>query len=355
VTPPAASIAQRVSDWQALHGRQDLPWQNTSDPYRVWVSETMLQQTQVATVRGYFARFMERFPTVQALAAASLDDVLGSWSGLGYYSRARNLYACAQAVVHVHGGVFPRSAALLESLPGIGRSTAAAIASLCFGERVAILDANVRRVLTRVLGFGGDLAQAANTRALWDAAQALLPPADAPTPAGFSMQRYTQGVMDLGAGVCVPRQPLCGACPLADVCVARAQNRVQDYPLRTRKLRRSAQSIWLLYMQDAQGAVWLSKRPTPGVWAGLYCLPLFDSEAHLLAAALEAGAQPQAMEVFVHVLTHKDLHLHPWRMRLPVTQPPVGPSVAMAGAWFAPDQWPALGLPAPVRRLLQGG
>ena len=351
--PPAASIAQRVSDWQALHGRQDLPWQNTTDPYRVWVSETMLQQTQVATVRGYFTRFMDRFPTVQALADASMDEVLGMWSGLGYYSRARNLHACAQAVIQLHGGAFPRSAAQLESLPGIGRSTAAAIASLCYGERVAILDANVRRVLTRVLGFGGDLAQAAQTRALWDAAQAVLPPEGAPAPAGFSMQRYTQGVMDLGAGLCLPRQPLCTACPLADICVARAQDRVQDYPRRSRKLKRSAQSIWLLYLQDARGAVWLDKRPTPGVWAGLYCLPLFDSEADLLAAALDAGARPEPMAAFVHVLTHKDLHLHPWRMRLPVTQPPVGPSAAMAGAWLAPDQWPALGLPAPVRRLLQ--
>ncbi len=217
---------------------------------------------------------MARFPSVSALAAATQDDVLGLWSGLGYYSRARNLHACAQAVVQAHGGAFPRSAAQLADLPGIGRSTAAAIASLCFGERVAILDANVRRVLSRALGFGGDLAQAAQARALWDAAQALLPPQDGDAPAGFSMQRYTQGVMDLGATLCLPRQPRCGTCPLAEICVARAQNRVQDYPLRTRKLKRSAQQIWLLWLQDANGASLAGQAAHAGR-VGRFVLPAF--------------------------------------------------------------------------------
>ncbi len=350
-------IARRVCDWQAAHGRHDLPWQNTRDPYRVWVSEIMLQQTQVRTVIGYFARFMARFPSVSALAAASQDDVLALWSGLGYYSRARNLHACAQAVVQAHGGEFPGSAAQLATLPGIGRSTAAAIASLCFDERVAILDANVRRVLSRALGFAADLAQAANNRALWDAAQALLPPQGAPAPAGFSMQRYTQGVMDLGATVCLPRQTRCGTCPLGDLCVARAQDRVQDYPLRTRTLKRSAQQIWLVWLSDASGAVWLDKRPTPGVWAGLYCLPLFDSELGLLAALAGVPhiSAPQPLPTFVHVLTHKDLHIHPWRAQLVGESAQAGPAVLSSGAWVAADRWPALGLPAPVRRLLQEG
>ena len=260
-------------------------------------------------------------------------------------------------MVEQHGGAFPRSAAQLAELPGIGRSTAAAIASLCFGERVAILDANVRRVLSRALGFGGDLAQAAQARALWDAAQALLPQEDSDAPDGFSMQRYTQGVMDLGATLCLPRQPRCADCPLADICVARAQNRVQDYPLRTRKLKRSAQQIWLLWLQDASGAVWLDKRPTPGVWAGLYCLPLFDSEAALLAAAAGwgQGATPQALPAFVHVLTHKDLHLHPWQFKLAQEHPPFDGRATQQGQWFSAAAWPALGLPAPVRRLLEAG
>ena len=350
-------IALRVCDWQATHGRHDLPWQNTRDPYRVWVSEIMLQQTQVRTVIAYFARFMARFPTVGDLAAASQDEVLALWSGLGYYSRARNLHACAQAVVQMHGGMFPRSAAQLATLPGIGRSTAAAIASLCFDERVAILDANVRRVLSRVLGFAADLSQAANNRALWDAAQALLPPPAAPAPVGFSMQRYTQGVMDLGATVCLPRQPRCGACPLADVCVARAQDRVQDYPLRTRTLKRSAQQIWLVWLRDPAGAVWLDKRPTPGVWAGLFCLPLLESEAALLAALaqLPPYATPLALPAFVHVLTHKDLHIHPWRVQLAQAVAHPAASAFQGGEWVAAERWPALGLPAPVRRLLETG
>src|SRR3954470_24850735 len=184
----APAFAETVVAWQHTHGRSELPWQNTQDPYRVWLSEVMLQQTQVATVLGYYARFLQRFPDVRALAAASEDDVLGLWSGLGYYSRARNLHRCAQAVVARFGGEFPRTASELETLPGIGRSTAAAIASFCFGERVAILDGNVKRVLTRVLAFGSDLAQSANEKALWNQATELLPKRDLTN----AMPRYTQ-------------------------------------------------------------------------------------------------------------------------------------------------------------------
>jgi A/G-specific adenine glycosylase len=327
------------------HGRNDLPWQNTQDPYRVWLSEIMLQQTQVVTVRGYFTRFMERFPDVKALATATLDDVLGLWSGLGYYSRARNLHHCAQDVMALHGGVFPSSAEVLVTLPGIGRSTAAAIASLCFGERVAILDANVKRVVTRVLGFDADLAQAANERALWDAATTLLP---APKGAAATMPRYTQGMMDLGATVCLPKKPQCQACPVSAFCAATKAGDPQRYPVRTRKLKRSSQSIWLLWAQSAQGAVWLAKRPTPGVWAGLHCLPLFDSEEALHGVVPAQWHQHlRADAVFTHVLTHKDLHLHPWQLTLP--------DQALdwdEGRWVSACEWPALGLPAPIRKLL---
>jgi A/G-specific adenine glycosylase len=340
----AASIVQ----WQKLHGRNDLPWQNTQDPYRVWLSEIMLQQTQVVTVRGYFSRFLERFPDVGALASASLDDVLGLWSGLGYYTRARNLHRCAQTVVAQHGGAFPQEASVLVTLPGIGRSTAAAISSLCFGEREAILDANVKRVVTRFLGFDGDLALAANERALWDAASTLLPD---PSSAVRHMPRYTQGMMDLGATVCLPKNPQCLLCPVQSGCMARLAGDPQRYPVRTRKLKRSSQSIWLLWAQAVDGAVWLSKRPTPGVWAALHCMPLFESEEALLAAVpAEWKAQVHADDVFTHVLTHKDLHLHPWRLSLP------DQSLGWAdGQWVSAQQWPALGLPAPVRKLLARG
>jgi A/G-specific adenine glycosylase len=340
-------LASRLVRWQSTHGRNHLPWQATRDPYRVWLSEIMLQQTQVATVLGYFERFTQRFPDVAALAAAELDEVLGLWSGLGYYSRARNLHAAARQVVALHGGAFPNTAEQLQTLPGIGRSTAAAIASICFGERVAILDGNVKRVLTRVLGFGADLAEGANERVLWQQAQDLLPTRDLAT----TMPRYTQAVMDLGAGLCNARKPDCERCPLADLCVARREGRPTHYPVKTRKLKRSAQSLWLLWARTKAGAVWMAPRPTPGVWAGLYCFELFDSREALLASLPGVDASKlQDAPAFKHVLTHKDLYLHPVRVQVPVSarRARVG-----AGQWVQASEWPALGLPAPVRRLLE--
>ncbi len=344
------SFAAAVVQWQASHGRHDLPWQNTQDPYRVWLSEIMLQQTQVITVREYFARFLQRCPDVQSLAAASLDEVLGLWSGLGYYTRARNLHRCAQQVVNEFGGQFPRSAALLQTLPGIGRSTAAAISSLCFEERVAILDANVKRVVTRVLGFDADLAKAANERSLWEAASALIPTAEQAQSAQ-TMQRYTQGMMDLGATVCLPKKPQCWVCPVQPQCVAAAQGQPEKYPVRTRTLKRSSQSIWLLWACRQDGAVWLSKRPTPGVWAGLYCLPWTDSEVALVST-LPANLQTtvRSLPVVLHVLTHKDLYLHPR-----VVECSANTRLDDAGQWFLPAQWRDAGLPAPIRKLLEQG
>ena len=342
----ASNFATQVVAWQRQHGRNTLPWQNTQDPYRVWLSEIMLQQTQVVTVIGYFAQFLERCPTVADLAAASSDEVMGLWSGLGYYSRARNLHRCAQLVVELHGGQFPRDAATLTTLPGIGRSTAAAIASLCFGERVAILDANVKRVVTRVLGFDADLASSANEKKLWDAATGLLPTAKHATT---DMPRYTQGMMDLGATVCSPKKPSCLLCPVHSHCVAAKAGDPERYPVRTRKLKRSSQSLWLLWVQRPDGAVWLAKRPTPGVWAGLQCFPLFDSEDALRAALpAQAANALEMLPVFTHVLTHKDLFMHVARMDIAQAAMDLG-----AGAWFLPAEWAAAGLPAPVRKLLE--
>lgn len=338
-------LASRVVRWQTTHGRNDLPWQSTRDPYRVWLSEIMLQQTQVITVRDYFARFLAQFPDVHALAAAHLDEVLALWSGLGYYSRARNLHLCAQQVVSQHGGEFPHSAQMLQTLPGIGPSTAAAVASLCFGERVAILDGNVKRVLSRFLGFGGDLALAANERALWTMATDMLPRRDLQQ----AMPRYTQGVMDLGATLCTRSKPACEICPLATDCVARAQGEPERYPVKSRKLKRSTQSLWLLWAQTRDGATWLSQRPTPGVWAGLYCLALYDSR-EALEEAVPARYRGALLDepVFKHVLTHKDLFLHPVKVRLPGSAKP-----QTEGAWYAVEQLPRMGLPAPVKKLLQ--
>ena len=344
MTLAAAEFAGRVVRWQQAHGRNGLPWQGSADPYRVWLSEIMLQQTQVAVVLDYFPRFLTRFPEISSLAAASADDVMSMWSGLGYYSRARNLHRCARQVVTSHGGVFPATAAQLATLPGIGRSTAAAIASFCFGERVPILDGNVKRVLTRLLGFEKDLAKAASERELWAHAEALLP---APGVAQ-DMPRYTQGLMDLGATVCLPRNPQCLLCPVDTLCAARMQGRPEAYPVKTRKLKRSAQSLWLLRAQAADGSVWLERRPDSGIWAGLYCLPMFDSRDEL-ESALPAKARRKLLNApaFLHVLTHKDLYLHPVATTLGGRVLP-----NERGAWFDAASWPRLGLPSPIRRLL---
>ncbi len=333
-------FARRMVDWQRQHGRQSLPWQNTRDPYRVWLSEIMLQQTQVSTVLDYFPRFLERFPDVTALAAAEQDDVLALWSGLGYYSRARNLHRCAQDVMARFGGAFPRRAEDLQTLPGIGRSTAAAIASFCFDERAAILDGNVKRVLTRVLGFGDDLAVAKNERQLWQLAQDLLPKQAADMP------RYTQSLMDLGATVCLPRKVQCEACPVMSVCRAQAQGEPLAYPVKTRKLKRSSATLWLLWAVNAQGQVWLQKRPQSGIWAGLFSLPVFDTEAELLAAWPQ-GQGAMYVAPWKHVLTHRDLHLHPVRLTGAAKTAP-----ACEGQWVDAHAWPDLGLPAPIRVLL---
>ncbi|MDB5965585.1 MAG: A/G-specific DNA-adenine glycosylase [Polaromonas sp.] len=346
-------FAPAVVSWQKALGRHHLPWQNTRDPYRVWLSEIMLQQTQVTTVLGYYARFLARFPGVNDLAAAELDEVLGLWSGLGYYSRARNMHLCAQQVVALHAGSFPENAAQLQTLSGIGPSTAAAIAAFCFGERVAILDGNVKRVLARVLAFAGDLAQGAQERVLWGLATRLLPERQDMMPG------YTQGVMDLGATICTARKPQCGTCPVRAMCRGFEAGEPEKYPVKTRKLKRSSEQLSLLWAQRPDGSVWLERRPVTGIWGGLYCLPVFTNEDELrafLPPALHGRVQPLAP--FKHVLTHKDLHLAAVMAGFMDGQDmPTGTTseagIAATGAWFAPAEWPVLGLPAPIRKLLE--
>lgn len=339
-------FAQQVVRWQSAHGRHTLPWQQTRDPYRVWLSEVMLQQTQVVTVVEYFGRFVQRFADVTSLAAAPLDEVMGLWSGLGYYSRARNLHACACRVVAEFGGVFPQSAARLQELPGIGRSTAAAIASICHGERVAILDGNVKRVLTRYLGFDGDLSQVAHEKRLWSLAESLLPTSGSDR----TMAKYTQGMMDLGATLCTSKAPNCLQCPLAGQCEARRLGKPQAFPVKTRKIKRSSMSLWLLWAQTPSGAILLQKRPTPGVWAGLFAMPAFQSRAALASAVGTLQSQRlRDLEPFKHVLTHRDLHLHPVQLTVAKT-----PLPGLEGQWVNPADWSGLGLPAPIRTLLSG-
>ena len=344
-------MAGEVIAWQRLHGRHGLPWQGTRDPYRIWLSEVMLQQTQVATVLGYFDRFLARFPDVAALAAAPLDDVLALWSGLGYYSRARNLHRCAQAVVAEHAGQFPRSSQALALLPGIGRSTAAAVAALAFGERAAILDGNVKRVLTRVLAFEGDLAQAAPERELWQRAAALLPE--------HGVDVYTQGLMDLGATLCTLRRPACLRCPLRHRCAAHAAGEPERYPVKSRRLKRGRREHALLWL-EFRGRIWLVQRPPTGVWAGLWSLPEQASMGDLCSALADWPGEHEQLPAIEHALTHFDWTLRPVRWRLPARGAARALRLLADLPWAAPGRWVtpqealALGLAAPVRRLLQG-
>ncbi|HET9977838.1 MAG TPA: A/G-specific adenine glycosylase [Burkholderiaceae bacterium] len=345
---PRPTLAARVVAWQRRHGRHDLPWQNTRDAYRLWLSEVMLQQTQVATVLDYYPRFLARFPDVRALAAAPLDDVLALWSGLGYYRRARHLHHCAQVVVAEHRGRFPTDAATLATLPGVGRSTAAAIAVFAAGERAAILDGNVKRVLTRALGFGADLALAANERELWARAEALLPQS--------GIESYTQGLMDLGATLCRARAPRCDECPLGGDCVARAAGRPEVYPVKTRNLKRGARRNALLWLAHGD-RVWLTQRAPRGVWAGLWTLPLFDDLPAIHALTADWRGAAEALPAFTHALTHFDWRLEPVRHVLPARASLRKVEQALAdaqieGRWFTRDQALALGLPAPIRKLI---
>ncbi len=327
-------FGKTVVAWQRRHGRNTLPWQNTRDPYRVWLSEVMLQQTQVTTVLGYYERFLARWPRVTDLAAATLDEVLAQWAGLGYYSRARNLCACARAVAELHGGEFPRTAAGLQTLPGIGRSTAAAIAAFCFGERVAILDGNVKRVLGRVLAFEGDLASSAAEKKLWDRATELLPESD--------VDRYTQGLMDLGATVCTARAPNCLLCPVQPLCRGQHEGDPTRYPVKTRKLKRGRRENWLLWV-ERQGQVLLQQRPATGVWAGMWTLPMFDDERSARAAMPDVALE--TLPRIQHALTHFDWVLHTLRTEAPEGNLP-------GGTWVAREKLGVYALPAPLKKLI---
>ena len=335
------SFAARVIGWQRDHGRHGLPWQGTRDAYRIWLSEIMLQQTQVSTARPYYERFVARFPEVAALAAAPEDEVLALWSGLGYYARARNLHRAAREVMLRHAGRFPTSFDALVALPGIGRSTAAAIAAFAGGERRAILDGNVRRVLARHAGIGGEPTSAAVLAALWLEAERRLP--------DTGIEAYTQGMMDLGADVCAAKRPACLVCPVAHDCVARREDRVAELPTpRARREPRRKRVAMIVAL--SRGRVLLQKRPPAGIWGGLRSLPEADA-AEDIARWVEGhwGASPLSVEPlppFEHAFTHYTLEALPWRVEL-------REDVAVAqGEWFAAHALAGAALPAPVRRLL---
>lgn len=328
--PLAPDFVRRLTDWQRRAGRHGLPWQGTSDPYQVWLSEVMLQQTRVATVVPAFRRFTAAFPDVATLAAAPLDAVLALWSGLGYYSRARNLHRAA-SIVAAEGGLLPASMESLQRLPGIGRSTAAAIVSLAYDRPAAILDGNVRRVLARHAGVTGWPGDPAVARRLWDEAESRLPAPGAPPGTAST---YTQALMDLGATVCHRRCPDCVRCPVAEDCTARHEGLVDAIPAPRPVRLRPSRRIELLLDCAADG-VRLVRRPESGVWGGLWCLPE------------ESGGRPWCS--LRHDLTHLRLDIVVGRSG-PGLGRDAGASIGSRFAW--PEVWP-LGLPQPVRRLLE--
>jgi A/G-specific adenine glycosylase len=351
-------FAASLIDWHARHGRHDLPWQRRRTAYRVWVSEIMLQQTQVATVIPYYERFMQRFPNVGALAAAPLDEVLHLWSGLGYYARARNLHRAAARIAARHGGRFPRSFEAVTDLPGVGRSTAGAILALTHGERFPILDGNVRRVLSRHFGVEGG----AQDRAVLDKLWAL---SDECTPAD-NVDVYTQAVMDVGATVCIRRNPSCATCPVSASCSARRTGRQHELPSAKPVRVRRQREVFMLAAMREDGDVLLERRPESGIWGGLWCLPEFTSaaQAAYYAQRMLRGvcAQPVPLEPVEHAFTHFDLLITPLlaqcsgRVEAAATAGPgdtaPGPDPARS-LWYRARAPARLGLPAPIRLLLE--
>jgi A/G-specific adenine glycosylase len=343
VTP--APIAPALLDWHDRAGRHDLPWQVDRTAYRVWVSEVMLQQTQVAAVIPYFERFMARFPDVLSLANAPADEVLHLWSGLGYYARARNLQRAAQQLRDAHDGLFPTDFHSVAALAGVGRSTAGAILALSQDLPHPIMDGNVRRVLSRLFAVPGRTGERAFENELWRLAT-LLTPAD-------RVAQYTQAIMDLGATLCTRSRPRCGECPLAARCAAHAAGREQDYPAPKKALVRRKREVWMLFAQRRDGAVRLVKRPAQGVWGGLWSPPEFESQLALEQQfTLQAGVAPRLREgaPLLHVFTHFDLLIRPLWARVP---PAMGVREEPGTLWYNAALPASVGLPAPITQLLR--
>ncbi len=341
-----AEFSTAVLAWAARHGRKDLPWQQNVSPYRVWISEIMLQQTQVTTVIGYFERFIGRFPNVHELAGAELDEVLHLWTGLGYYSRARNLHKTADILVNEHNGEFPRSVEQLATLPGIGRSTAGAIASLGMGLRAAILDGNVKRVLARYSALREYPGSSAAMRQLWERAERL-------TPAAEQAGAYTQAMMDLGALVCTRSKPGCNRCPLQNGCQAYLSGLQQQLPVSRPKKTLPEQHTCMVLLENSSQEILLQQRPAQGIWGGLYSPPELGNMEQLPQLLQRLGLQETGrtrLPALSHTFSHFRLHIQPWLVR---TQ--AGGAAGMTSVpqvWYNREHPPSIGLAAPVKQLL---
>jgi len=345
------TFANTIVSWQKQHGRHDLPWQGQQQPYQIWLAEIMLQQTQVQTVRAYYVRFLERFPTLEHLAQAPLEEVMPYWAGLGYYARARNLHRCAQIIVAEHQGCFPPTQAELQKLPGIGPSTAAAIAAFAFAERVSILDGNVKRVLARFAGVRQPVQQRATERLLWDLAQSLVQAA----PLDLDMAAYTQGLMDLGALVCTRGQPTCSQCPLQNQCYAYQHQLTTDLPTalpkRAYPTRKKHMLIWLKNKN-----VLLQQRPPKGIWGGLLALPESTQQKKLLdfapAKDYLSHQDLKPLPKINHRFTHFALQIQPWLAISKQPEAQLPKQTPSPYHWTAFNALVETALPAPIKKLL---
>ena len=340
-----SSFSTSVLKWFDKHGRKHLPWQQDISAYRVWLSEIMLQQTQVTTVIPYFERFIAQFPTVQSLAAAPIDEVLHLWTGLGYYARARNLHKCAQTVVKQYGGEFPATVEALADLPGIGRSTAGAIVSIAFQKRAAILDGNVKRVLARYHAVEGWPGQLDVANQLWEIAETYTPKSRA--------NHYTQAMMDMGATLCTRSKPKCEDCPLRGGCIAYAQGNPKDYPGKKPKKTLPEKSVQLLMLRNPAGDLLLQQRPAQGIWGGLWSFPELAMDVDAKEYAEDHYGKVIELEEwnsYRHTFSHYHLDITPVLIQLAKSPRAIGEA---ATHWYNPHQPDALGLAAPVKKLLE--
>ena len=341
-------FAERLLSWYDQHGRKHLPWQQDTSAYRVWISEIMLQQTQVATVIPYYEKFMARFPSVRALAAADLDEVLHHWTGLGYYARGRNLHKAAQRVMEEHDGEMPLNVASLEALPGIGRSTAGAIAAIAAGVRAPILDGNVKRVLARFHAVAGYPGESAVSKILWHRA-------DSHTPA-TRVADYTQAIMDLGATLCVRSNPGCGDCPVAAHCEALAANAIDQYPGKKAKKEKPVRRARIFVVHDGNGACLVEQRPADGVWGGLWTPPERPADTSAEGFIVEFGLRSLQTSpayiapVFRHTFTHFHLDIEP--VYIEVAEPAHSIRERDDVRWYSAGSNEPLGLSAPAVKLI---
>ncbi len=340
-------FARSILKWQQTHGRHDLPWQNGRDPYRIWISEVMLQQTQVNAVIGYFERFMHRFPNVATLASANIDEVMPYWAGLGYYARARNIHKSACIIAENFDGQFPRQYESVLALPGVGRSTASAICAFAYGAPMPILDGNVKRVFARFFGMAGDIRSTTIEMAMWQIAEREVPIKN--------IEAYIQGQMDIGATVCTPKAPKCTICPLQNDCIAHLEKRTQQLPERIPKKTRPHRQIQMLVLRSAN-EIFIERRPPTGIWGGLWSLPeaAIDKDVIAMADSLFAlppvkGQAPTPLPPVEHGFTHYTLTISPVQLMVDRRHR----SVAEAGQrWISLDEIDGEALPAPVKRIL---